>query len=107
MRLACSTTWCVSGSSSGDNRGVRTAQRTTTSGHIDVRVASAPLVGLRFHLDSRAADLDELAADLERQLIDVGAKRINLMIKLRRAEDSRQKALEVLPGVASPAIGAG
>jgi signal transduction histidine kinase len=83
---------------------VRTAQRTTTSGHIDVRVASAPLVGLRFHLDSRAADLDELAADLERQLIDVGAKRINLMIKLRRAEDSRQKALEVLPGVASPAI---
>ena len=33
------TTWCVFGSSSGDNRSVRTAQRATTSGHIDVRVA--------------------------------------------------------------------
>jgi len=83
---------------------VRTAQRTTTSGHIDVRVAGAPLVGLRFHLDSRAADLEEVSVDLERQLIDIGARRINLLIKLRRAEEARQKALEVLPGVASQAI---
>src|ERR1700686_3368619 len=102
MRLACSTTWCVSGSSSGDNRGVRTAQRTTTSGHIDVRVASAPLVGLRFHLDSRAADLDELAGAREPRLIDVGASRTNLMIKLRGAEAWVRKALEAPPGVARP-----
>jgi len=83
---------------------VRTAQRDKTSGHIDVRVAGAPLVGLRFHLDSRAADLEEVSVDLERRLIDIGARRINLLIKLRRAEEARQKALEVLPGVASQAI---
>jgi signal transduction histidine kinase len=89
---------------SGDNRGVRTAPRASTSGHIDVRVAGAPLVGLRFHLDARASDLDELAVDLERQLISVGSRRVNLLGRLRRAEDSRQKALEVLPGLASRAI---
>lgn len=83
---------------------MRTAQRSTTSGHIDVEVAGTPLVGLRFHLDSRAADLDEQAASLERQLIDIGAKRANLMAKLRRVEEAREKALEVLPGLASPAI---
>jgi signal transduction histidine kinase len=102
--LAFFTTWCVFGSSSGDNRGVRTAQRATTSGHIDVRVAGAPLVGLRFHLDSRAADLDELAADLERQLIDVGARRANVLVRLRRVEEVRQTALEVISRVASKAI---
>jgi signal transduction histidine kinase len=83
---------------------VRTAQRVTTSGHIDVRVAGAPIVGLRFHLDSRAGDLDELSAELERQLIDVGARRANLMARLRRGEETRQQALEVLPGMASAAI---
>jgi two-component system sensor histidine kinase DegS len=55
-------------------------------------------------MDARAADLDELVAELERELIDVGAKRANLLVRLRRIEDARQKALEVLPGVASPAI---
>ena len=84
---------------------MRTAQRATTSGHIDVRVASAPLVGLRFHLDSRAADLDELAADLERQLIDVGARRANVLVRLRRIEEVRQTALEVISRVASKARG--
>jgi two-component system, NarL family, sensor histidine kinase DegS len=74
------------------------------SGHIDVQVAATPLVGLRYHLDSRAADLDGLVADLERQLIEVGAKRANLLVRLRRAEDARQKALEVLPGLASRSI---
>ena len=83
---------------------MRTAQRTATSGHIDVQVAATPLVGLRYHLDSRAADLDEQVADLERQLIDVGAKRANLLVRLRRGEDARQRALEVLPGLASRAI---
>lgn len=83
---------------------MRTAQRSTASSHIDVRVAGAPIVGLRFHLDSRAADLDEIVAELERQLIDVGARRANLLVRLRRVEDARQKALEVLPGLASPAI---
>jgi len=51
-----------------------------TSGHIDVRVAGAPIVGLRFHLDSRAADLDERADELERRLIEVGVQRANLMV---------------------------
>jgi two-component system, NarL family, sensor histidine kinase DegS len=83
---------------------VRTAQRATTSGHIDVRVAEAPLTGLRFHLDARAADLEDFADDLERQLIDIGVRRANLLLRLRRAEDSRRKALEVLPGLASRAI---
>jgi signal transduction histidine kinase len=83
---------------------VRTAQRVTTSGHIDVRVAGAPLVGLRYQLDARAADLDDLAVDLERQLIDIGARRANLLIKLRRVEETRQKVLDVLPGLASQAI---
>lgn len=83
---------------------MRTAQRATTSGHIDVRVADAPLVGLRFHLDSRAADLDELAADVERQLIDVGARRANVLNRLRRVDAARQMALEVLSRVASKAI---
>ncbi len=57
-------------------------------------------------MDSRAADLDEFAADLERQLIEIGARRANLMARLRRIEDERQGALEVLPGLASgsPAI---
>ncbi|HEY6782463.1 MAG TPA: hypothetical protein VI296_04445, partial [Candidatus Dormibacteraeota bacterium] len=83
---------------------MRTAQRATTSGHIDVRVAEAPLTGLRFHLDARAADLEDFADDLERQLIDIGVRRANLLLRLRRAEDSRRKALEVLPGLASRAI---
>ena len=83
---------------------MRTAQRATTSGHIDVRVAEAPLTGLRFHLDARAADLEDFADDLERQLIDIGVRRANLLLRLRRAEESRRKALEVLPGLASRAI---
>jgi signal transduction histidine kinase len=58
-------------------------------------------VGLRFHMDSRAADLEDLAADLERQLIDIGARRANLLGRLRRVEEARQTALEVLPGLAS------
>ena len=44
------------------------------------------------------------ADDLERQLIDIGVRRANLLVRLRRAEESRQKALEVLPGLASRAI---
>jgi signal transduction histidine kinase len=55
-------------------------------------------------MDSRAADLDDLAAHLERQLIDVGARRANLLVHLRRMEEARQQALEVLPGLVSPAI---
>jgi signal transduction histidine kinase len=55
-------------------------------------------------MDSRAADLEDLAAHLERELIDVGARRANLLLHLRRVEEARQKALEVLPGVVSPAI---
>jgi signal transduction histidine kinase len=80
---------------------VRTAQRAAAAGHIDVRVADAPLVGLRFHMDSRASDLDELTAELERQLIDIGARRANLLLRLRRAEEARQTALEVLPELAT------
>jgi signal transduction histidine kinase len=68
---------------------------------MDVRVAGAPLVGLRFHMDCRAADLEELAADLERQLIEIGARRVNLLLRLRRVEDARQAALEVLPALSS------
>ncbi|MHB8487833.1 MAG: sensor histidine kinase [Candidatus Dormibacteria bacterium] len=83
---------------------MRTAQRATTSTHIDVRVADAPLVGLRFHMDSRAADLEDLAAHLERQLIDVGARRANILGRLRRVEEARRRALEVLPGLASRSI---
>jgi signal transduction histidine kinase len=55
-------------------------------------------------MDSRAADLEDLAAHLERELIDVGARRANLLVHLRRMEEARQKALEVLPGLVSPAI---
>lgn len=88
---------------------MRTAQRATAAGHIDVRVADAPLVGLRFHMDSRASDLEELAAGLERQVIDIGARRANLLIRLRRAEEARQTALEVLPELATrpPALDGG
>jgi len=72
-------------------------------------VADAPLVGLRFHMDSRASDLGELAAGLERQLIDIGARRANLLLRLRRAEDARQTALEVIPDLATrpPALDGG
>lgn len=88
---------------------MRTAQRATAAGHIDVRVAEAPLVGLRFHMDSRASDLEELSAGLERQLIDIGARRANLLLRLRRAEEARQTALEVLPDLATrpPALDGG
>lgn len=55
-------------------------------------------------MDSRAADLEDLAAHLERELIDVGARRANLLVHLRRMEEARQKALEVLPGLVSQAI---
>jgi signal transduction histidine kinase len=52
-------------------------------------------------MDCRAADLEELAADLERQLIEIGARRANMLVRLRRVEDARQAALEVLPALAS------
>jgi signal transduction histidine kinase len=52
-------------------------------------------------MDSRASDLEELTAVLERQLIDTGARRANLLMRLRRAEEARQTALEVLPELAS------
>jgi len=58
-------------------------------------------VGLRFHMDCRAADLEDLASDLERQLIEIGARRANLLVRLRRVEDARQAALEVLPALSS------
>ncbi len=52
-------------------------------------------------MDCRAADLEELVGDLERQLIDIGARRANLLVRLRRVEDARQAALEVLPALSS------
>ncbi len=52
-------------------------------------------------MDARAADLEELAAGFERQLIDIAARRANLLLRLRRAEDARQTALEVLPELVS------
>ncbi len=52
-------------------------------------------------MDCRAADLEELVGDLERQLIDIGARRANLLARLRRVEDARQAALEVLPALSS------
>lgn len=58
-------------------------------------------MGLRFHMDCRAADLEDLAADLERQLIEIGARRANLLVRLRRVEDARQAALEVLPALST------
>ena len=58
-------------------------------------------MGLRFHMDCRAADLEDLASDLERQLIEIGARRANLLVRLRRVEDARQAALEVLPALSS------
>ncbi len=50
-------------------------------------------------MDARAADLEDLSADLERQLIDIGARRANLLVRLRRVELTRQTALDVLPGL--------
>jgi signal transduction histidine kinase len=52
-------------------------------------------------MDSRAVDLEELAASLERQLIDIASRRANLLLRLRRAEDARHTALEVLSDLAS------
>lgn len=64
------------------------------------------MVGLRFHLDSRAADLEDVVAELERELIDLGVRRANLITRLRHAEEARQTALDVLPAMRprSPAI---
>ena len=61
-------------------------------------------MGLRFHLDSRASDLEEVADDIERQLIDVGARRANVLVRLHRVEEARQTALEVISRVTLNAI---
>jgi two-component system sensor histidine kinase DegS len=66
---------------------------------LDARVAESPVVGLRFHIDSRIGDLDDLTAELERQLKETLTYRANVLVYLRHNEDVRRHALEVMPSL--------
>jgi two-component system sensor histidine kinase DegS len=65
--------------------------------HLDTRVAESPLTGIRFQLGGRVADLDEVIAALERDLVERSARRQNLRRDLLRAERERQELLTTKP----------
>jgi signal transduction histidine kinase len=64
---------------------------------VDVRMAESPLVALRFYLDARISDLSVHCAELERELMEAVAGRVNTTRRLTRNEEVRQQALDVLP----------
>ena len=63
----------------------------------DARVAASPLTGLRFHLDNRIGDLDDLARGLLGELRAAEQWRGDLLAHLRRNEELRRGTLEVMP----------
>jgi signal transduction histidine kinase len=63
---------------------------------MDARVASSPLTGLRFNIDTRIGDLDDYAHELELDLRDVKQQRADTLVHLRRNEEVRRQALDTV-----------
>jgi hypothetical protein len=64
---------------------------------VDVRVAESPLVGIRFHLDARLADLSQVLEEVERERTRNIDERARLRDRLRRNEEARRDLLHSLP----------
>lgn len=63
---------------------------------LDVRVAQSPLVGLRYALDGRVTDIDDVIAQLEAALSATLAERESAWGRLRPYEESRRALIEWL-----------
>jgi two-component system sensor histidine kinase DegS len=77
---------------------MKASHRPASTRGVDVRVAESPFVALRFFVDARIADLDESTDELERALVDAGARRATLRAQLRRNEEARHRGLADLAG---------
>jgi two-component system, NarL family, sensor histidine kinase DegS len=62
--------------------------------HLDVRVAGSALVGMRFQLDGRAGELEEVIARMEREAEAAAAEHRRLRAELRQVEEHRQSMLD-------------
>lgn len=71
---------------------------------MDVRIANSPLVGIRFHLDARTADLEQVLGQVERHLVEESARRANLLVQLRRHEEQRRSVVESLSRQSKTAV---
>lgn len=60
---------------------------------VDARIADCALTGMRFQLDGRVSELEQINAGLERDLVSASARRANLRRDLLRAEAARQGLL--------------
>jgi hypothetical protein len=68
---------------------------------LDVRVADSPLVGIRFFIDSRIADLTQVLADLQRERALTVERAQRLRALFRRNEEARR---ELLYGARRPSL---
>ncbi len=73
-----------------------TPQVTSPPFQLDIRVAESPLVGIRFLLDGRASDLDQMSVQLDAFIRDVVAERASVRGRLRRNEEARSAILSNL-----------
>jgi two-component system sensor histidine kinase DegS len=64
--------------------------------HLDVRVAKSPIVGLRYALDGRATEIDEVVDRLTAAAAEAAAAREDIRARLRPHETSRRAILERL-----------
>src|SRR5205807_200332 len=71
---------------------------------VDVRVADSPLVGIRFHLDSRMGDLMEALEQADRERAQTLERRSGVLNHLRRNELARAELLRSLPRQARLAV---
>lgn len=69
---------------------------TTPPFAIDVRVARSPLVGLRYGVDGRTTDIDDVIAVLEEALAATASEREEVRAKLKPYESSRRALIERL-----------
>lgn len=70
-----------------------TAQIAPPPFQLDVRVAESPLTGMRYLLNGRVADLDDVVSSLEESLDRERSVRAALRTRLKRLENSRRNLL--------------
>ncbi len=71
---------------------------------IDARVADSPLVGLRYHVDAWAADLEVQVEQVQQRIATIAASRSTLIQALRDNEDMRRHVLRALHRYAAPDV---
>jgi len=80
----------------------KSAHNSAPARPMDARVASSPLTGLRFNIDTRIGDLDDYAHKLELDVRGVKQQRADVLLHLRRNEEVRRQALDTVSRIDNP-----